>query len=153
VANSANLVINQTAPFLIDVEPYNVGYEIFTVGFFFPNNFGKIPDPRVGSGLIVYPVNDLEVVVATFAPTDIFGQGGAAVGDHQVYDSAGTLEYRTSRRGIPIVRGNFVYADYNPDRSSLSRANLRHEVWLRLDLGGNAMTLGALAKLNLAKTA
>jgi len=151
-ANSANLVINQTAPFIIEVEEYNVGYEIFTVGFFFPNDFGKIPDPRVGSGLTVSPVNGVEVVVATFAPTDIFGQGGAAVGDHQVYDAAGTLEYRTNRRGIPIVRGVFAYADYNPDRSSLSRANLRHEVWLRLNVGGNTMTLDALAKLQ-AKTA
>jgi len=155
-ANSANLIINQTAPFVIDVAEYNVGYEIFTVGFFFPNDFGKIPDPRVGSGLVIDHVAGLEVITQTFAPTDIFGQGGAAVGDHQVYDAAGTLEFRAMRRGIPIVPRNFIYADYNPDRSSFSHANLRHEVWLALNFGGNqkdSFGQRALKKLNAAKTA
>jgi len=153
--NGGNLVINQTAPFVIDVAEYNVGYEIFTVYFFFPNNFGKIPDPKVGSGLVVVPVQDLEVIVQTFAPTDIFGQGGATVGDHQLYDAAGTLEYRANRRGIPVDAKNFMYVDYNPDRSSFSHANLRHEVWLDLNLGGKKDSIGqqAFKKLNQVHTA
>jgi hypothetical protein len=155
-SNSAGLVINQTAPFAIEVAEYNVGYEIFTVLFFFPNNFGKIPEPKAGSGLVITPVDKIEVIVATFAPTDIFGQGGAAVGDHQIYDAAGTLDYRAGRRGIPVVKERFLYVDYNPDRSSFSDANLRHEVHLVLDFEGSSpVSFGqqGLNKLNQVKSA
>jgi len=150
-ANSNNLVINRTAPVAIDVAEYNVGFEVFSIIFFLPNNFGKIPDPRVGSGLTIINVPAMEVVIQTFGPTDLFGQGGPAVGDHQLYDAAGTLEYRAARRGIPTRGGNFMFATYSPDRAVFENANLRHEVMLFLDAGGASIGQTVLAMRNSTK--
>jgi len=132
-ANSGSLVFNISAPIFVEITQYNVGYEQFTTFVPISKTVTKIPDPRVGSGLNLVTTSTLEVIVQTFAPTDLFGQGGLSVGDSQVYDAGGILLLRASRRGFPVVNDRILFAAYNPDRSNLLSANVRNEAMVLLE--------------------
>jgi hypothetical protein len=139
--NSAGLRINRTAPVIVEVLANSASREDYGVVFFLPREVTTPPAPRAGSPIRVVTTNPFVIVSATFGPTDLFGAFGPNEGDYQVYDAASNLLYRLERRGLPAIRGVFLFSTYSAPPAAERRANLRHEAWIPLNISASATTL------------
>jgi len=138
--NSAGIRINRTAPVALETRYVSAAFEEYAVIFFLPESLTKPPEPRAGSPIRVVEVPAIPLISASFGPTDLWGPFGPGEGDYQVYDAAAVLIFRLQRRGAPIVENLFVFSTYSAPPAAERRANLRHEVWVPLNLTGNAFT-------------
>jgi len=136
--NSAGIRINRTAPVGVEVVAVSAGREEYGVIFFLPEALTKPPEPRAGSPIRVVEVPPIVLVSMTFGPTDLWGPFGPNEGDYQVYDAAATLIFRLQRRGYPIYQNIFLFGTYSAPPAAERRANLRHEVWVPLNINSSA---------------
>jgi len=85
-------------------------------------------------------VPPIALISITFGPTDLWGPFGPNEGDYQVYDAAATLIFRLESVRAPIYQNVFLFNTYSAPPAAERRANLRHEVWVPLNMTGTTST-------------